>query len=282
MIGYLLYNRAESQRNEWFIGELTSQAAERSLDLRLLIEEELCLADGILLHRGAALPMPDLVIARIQNYPISSFFEDAGVRVFNSSRVSLICNDKARTYELARSLSIPIMQTHHVTSEGSLEPGLYTYPSVIKPTDGKGGKDVCLASTPDELTALYESTFKGRDFVVQALASDIGRDTRVYVMGSRVLCAFTRISDSDFRSNFCLGGRAMAHSVTPEEERMISAFCDALHPDFVGIDFIYHNGRPIFNEIEDSVGSRMVYANTDINVAAEYISYIVRQIKGDC
>ena len=49
--------------------------------------------------------------------------------------------------------------------------------------------------------------------------------------------------------------------------------------DFAGIDLIYHNGHPVLNEIEDVVGSRMLYNYTDINAGKEYIRYIKMDVK---
>ena len=37
----------------------------------------------------------------------------------------------------------------------------------------------------------------------------------------------------------------------------------------------------VFNEIEDVVGSRMLYAKTNINIVSEYIDYIVQKVEID-
>ena len=55
-------------------------------------------------------------------------------------------------------------------------------------------------------------------------------------------------------------------------EKIIAAvkkICDELHPDFIGIDFLLPNGLDgefYINEIEDPVGSRMLYSllKTDV------------------
>ena len=51
-----------------------------------------------------------------------------------------------------------------------------------------------------------------------------------------------------------------------------------LEIDFAGIDFIYDEGRPILNEIEDIVGCRMLY-KFNINAAEKYVNYISEILK---
>ena len=52
-----------------------------------------------------------------------------------------------------------------------------------------------------------------------------------------------------------------------------------MHFDYAGIDLIYDNGKPVLNEIEDVVGSRMLYNHTDIDTAKLYIKYIKDTLK---
>ena len=49
---------------------------------------------------------------------------------------------------------------------------------------------------------------------------------------------------------------------------------DIFDIDYAGIDFLVDNGNLIFNEIEDTVGARMVYAKTDIDIINLYCEYI--------
>ena len=44
--------------------------------------------------------------------------------------------------------------------------------------------------------------------------------------------------------------------------------------DYYGIDFVFDGGQPVFNEIEDTVGARMVYSVTDIDILDLYCDYI--------
>mgnify|MGYP000090003010 CR=1 FL=1 len=47
---------------------------------------------------------------------------------------------------------------------------------------------------------------------------------------------------------------------------------------YIGIDFLFDGGHLIFNEIEDTVGARMVYDKTDIDIIKLYCDYIKKNI----
>ena len=45
--------------------------------------------------------------------------------------------------------------------------------------------------------------------------------------------------------------------------------------DYYGIDFVFDGGRIVFNELEDAVGARILYAKTNTDILAEYCKYIL-------
>ena len=103
---------------------------------------------------------------------------------------------------------------------------------------------------------------------------DRGRDKRVYLLGGKVLACVERHSQRDFRSNFSLGGSAEPADVSDAELRAVRLINGELKPDFVGVDFIYKDGVPLLNEVEDIVGTRMLYELTYIDAVGEYAKYI--------
>lgn len=123
-------------------------------------------------------------------------------------------------------------------------------------------------------TLLYGDGMQDQ-IVVQRLASEKGKDLRVYVIGNEIVAGMLRTSDTDFRSNFSLGGHAQVHALTEEEETLVRKIMRYFSFGLVGIDLIYDNGHPVLNEIEDVVGARMLYAHTDINLVGRYIDYII-------
>ena len=60
---------------------------------------------------------------------------------------------------------------------------------------------------------------------------------------------------------------------------MVSALQTKFAFDFVGVDFIRDEGKWILNEIEDVVGSRMLYKTANLDVAELYLQHVAKQMK---
>jgi gamma-F420-2:alpha-L-glutamate ligase len=59
---------------------------------------------------------------------------------------------------------------------------------------------------------------------------------------------------------------------------MVAALQTKFAFDFVGVDFIRDEGKWILNEIEDVVGSRMLYKTANIDVADLYLKHVAKSI----
>ena len=59
--------------------------------------------------------------------------------------------------------------------------------------------------------------------------------------------------------------------------RQVRQVTDRFDFGLAGIDFIFDRGQPVFNEIEDAVGTRMLYAYTDIDAAAVYADFVLKR-----
>ncbi len=243
MNGLLIYSRAEAKRNRF-----AAEKFETLLGARLVFEDEV--------DFGAP---ADYVINRTNNAEIAKGFEQRGVRVFNPFVLTALANDKQKCYEFMQAHGIEIMPINQTAP-----------PLVKKPRNGKGGAGVELITqgeiTPEE------------SFVYQAPASDLGKDLRVWLIGGEIITAILRVSKSDFRSNFCLGGEALSYSLSEEEKALVMKISGLLAYDYIGIDFVFHHGKIVFNEIEDSVGARMVYEKTQTDILALYCEHIKKVI----
>lgn len=100
----------------------------------------------------------------------------------------------------------------------------------------------------------------------------------MWLIGGEIICAVLRKSDSDFRSNFCLGGKALPYELSASEQALVLKIASLLKFDYIGIDFVFNEGKIVFNEIEDSVGARMVYEKTDIDILRLYCDYIKKEM----
>lgn len=239
MSGILIYNSKEAERNSFAVKKFESR-----LDVKLVDE---C-------YDGSA----DFVINRTNDYKTAKRFEDRGIRVFNPSSLSLLANDKQSCYEFMQNNGIEIMPINYS--------GI---PAVKKKIDGHGGTEV---------TMITQSEPFEKGYVYQKPCDTLGKDLRVWVIGGKIITAILRENESDFRSNYCLGGSAVPYALNREQKTLISKIISLINSDYIGIDFIFNNGHLVFNEIEDTVGARMVYDKTDIDILSLYCDYIKEQI----
>lgn len=239
MSGVLIYANKEAKRNRFSIEKFIQK-----LDVKLVDEN----------YRGDA----DFVINRTNDYKIAEYYESRGIRVFNPSSLSKIANDKQKCYEFMKENGIEIMPINY---KG--------VPAVKKKIDGHGGIDVYMLDKAEPFKDGY---------VYQKPCDTLGRDVRVWLIGGKIIASILRSSDTDFRSNFCLGGKASEYTLTDDDRALVYKIADLLDYDYIGIDFIFNNGRLVFNEIEDTVGARMIYSLTDIDIISLYCDYIKEEL----
>lgn len=265
MTGWIVYDKQGAQRNEWFITSFIQTAERYGVTLSLKV------VSGVTDFIGA--PLPDFVIVRTIAPQINLFFENQGVPAFNNYQTSKNANNKWLTFQLCKELKIPTMKTELLLRDApSLE-----FPFVLKSLNGHGGKEVFLIRDRQVLDETLASVDKN-SFLAQEFCSSPGQDMRVYVLGEKIVCGVLRSSKNDFRSNFSLGGEACVCEVSPKQREIIEKLREALRFDLVGVDFILHNGEWVLNEIEDVVGTRMLYRCTDVDIIDLYMRHILSRL----
>jgi gamma-F420-2:alpha-L-glutamate ligase len=153
----------------------------------------------------------------------------------------------------------------------------FDFPFVLKSLDGHGGSEVFLMrdrQALDETLAMVDKS----NYLAQEFCSSPGKDMRVYVLSDEIVCGVLRTSTHDFRSNFSLGGEVCVCEVTPKQREIIQKLRTAIQFDLVGVDFIFHNGEWVLNEIEDVVGTRMLYCCTDMDIVDLYMRHILNRL----
>ncbi|MCR5619528.1 MAG: ATP-grasp domain-containing protein [Lachnospiraceae bacterium] len=256
----LVYAKEDIEKNRWFIDRLTSLFKERGVDLLLKTPED---------HSTAADPL--FVINRSRDPYVSAYYEERGIRSFNNSETVRIGNDKLSEYGLFKKLGLPVMET--VCGNTPSERIPFSFPVIVKERAGHGGSGVFRAEDPEELSRILEGKEPSR-YMIQEMCDEPGIDVRLYILGGQVVAAVKRTSENDFRSNFSLGGSAEATEPCEEMISAARAVCKALKPDYIGLDLIRNKGGWVANEIEDAAGARMLYSQTDIDIALLYVCHI--------
>jgi RimK family alpha-L-glutamate ligase len=275
MTGWIIYSIADVEKNKNYIQMYIDKFKTYEIELETVILEEI--RDLSMFIKNNT---PDFAINRSRNGKVSEKLEKEGVRVFNNSSVTLIANNKGKTYEFLQG-TVPFLPVQYknniITSQiGSTE---FSYPYVIKSCGGHGGSQVFMVSNKREKEEILK-TMGNQEYVVQQCCSDLGKDVRVYVIGNEIMAAVLRTSTSSFKSNYSLGGTVEIYHLNEREKNLVRAITDKLNLDYAGIDFTFHNGQAVFNEIEDAVGARMLYQVSDMDIVQMFVEYIIKEIKG--
>ena len=162
---------------------------------------------------------------------------------------------------------------------------------VIKSVSGHGGSEVMAFSSPKKFMTEVEKKqywgafleqireLAGKDCMIQELIPSESKDVRVYILGNQIYQGILRQGQKDFRSNFSLGGKTEVYHFSEEEEQFIHAFLEAFNGEVLGLaglDFIVtSDGKLVFNELEEMVGCRMLYQNTERNIVRDYVKWLV-------
>lgn len=281
---WLLYDAPDLAVNRDFAAMMTDHGSRCGLRIEPVTLQQLTLGmDGsgqpYALLNGSP-TRPDAVLSRMRFDWVSEHFERMGVPVFNNSRVCRICNDKRRTHQFLQGL--PMADTIFVTAAETAPPAL---PRVLKPADGHGGEAVQLI--PDEAAwqkAVTVLNAEGsRPLLHQAVVEKPGRDLRVYVLFGQILAGVMRTAKQGVVSNFKLGGEVALHTLTDAERMLAQAVIDRFEAagaplHMAGVDLLYNEAGPVISEVEDVVGSRMLYKVSDIDLAQLYLQGIAERL----
>lgn len=284
MNGWLIYAGEDARRNKSFIDWMMEEATCAGLDLTFVSKEDLTIGvkngNPVVLFQGKDVPLPSFAIIRTIDPMLTLQLEACGVETFNSSRVSEICNDKAKTHQYLAPHSIPMMDTFFIKGADfpPANPPL-PYPYIVKRVDSRGGRDVHWIDSIKRATELADR-LKEHNLILQQPAPVLGKDLRVFVVGDEIVAAILRESNSDFKANYTLGGSARLYSLSDEEKNHIHRIMKLFSFGMVGIDFLFdEEGNLLLNEIEDVVGSRTLSAKSSINIVEKYMNHIAHVLK---
>lgn len=253
--GLIVYNSIDSKKNQRFIDLCLNKLNDE--DFTLLFLDEDFLLDYIKTHKV------DYVIYRGRNHQIVESLEKKNIKVFNNSITNKTANDKFLTYELLKNNNLPYIETCLKAT---------SYPCIMKSVSGHGGQEVFLINSEDELNSVLK-LHPNLTFIYQDYLSNDG-DVRLYILDNKVIAAVKRSNSKDYRNNFSLGGQVEIYN--PSKEMIDAALkinC-LLNATFIGVDFLLTKDGFKIIEIEDPVGSRMLYQTSNIDIVSKFCDVI--------
>ncbi|WP_237663636.1 ATP-grasp domain-containing protein [Sutcliffiella horikoshii] len=283
-LGWLIYEKEHSKKNESFIQWFMEEAEVLNIDLRFLLQSQISF--GVRENKleirldGLTAATPDFVIMRNVAPLFSEHLERMNIPCFNSYQVASICNDKAKTHQYLAGKGIPMLDTYFITADELSPENLpIPYPFVVKSAAGRGGVEVYLIENEGQLETIRQE-FSSLPLVIQPLAGTQGKDLRVYVLGKQVVAAVLRTNENSFKANFSLGGKAGVYTMNEVEQQLVEKIIAQFDFGLVGVDFLFDGeGQLLFNEIEDVVGCRMLCQTTDINIVKLYLEFVLRKLE---
>ncbi len=294
---YMIYWPWEAQKNQGFIQMFQEKGVSLGWDTEYVSIEEYQEKE-----------LPDCVVNRTRCAQVSQYYQSKGVTVMHAAELVEIANDKYRTIRYlekylpetvrqkkwcpkSRTLKAEESQElwcriqhsseqHSSVLDNDIERELDQW--VIKSLDGHGGSEVYLLSSPQ-----WGDKLLGRKVLLQERIHSESQDLRVYIVGGSIYRCILRQGAQDFRSNFSLGGRVSEYLLSHAERSYVQQFIDSFPENMLamcGMDFIrMPDGKLVFNEVEEMVGSRMLYQCTSCDIVKDYLIWLKTFVeKSDC
>lgn len=193
-------------------------------------------------------------------YPVLAL-ELSGRRVLNSYTSLRVSRDKAQTVLRLRAAHLPVPATLWLGARWSQEQVLAVCgppPHIVKFAGGSKGEGVVLTESWRSLASLLGSLRAQRwpVLIQRFVAESAGRDTRLLVVGGRVIGAARRQAEhpEEFRSNLHLGGRARVVDPLPDQVAVAEAAAACLGLEVAGVDLLETDAGPLVLEVNGSPG----------------------------
>ena len=258
--GLIVYNDYDAKSNRFFINKCLELLNDERFSLMFVEEEKLL--------EYVSTNKVDFVIYRGRNYLLLEQLENRGIKTFNNIIINKTANDKYLTYCFLKENNLPYIETY-------LEPQIF--PSIMKSVSGHGGQEVFLVKDLKTVNQI-----KGEHpylrFVYQEFLNNDG-DVRLYVLNREVVVSIKRKSQIDFRNNYSLGGEVELYEPSKEMVDAAIKVASLLKADFIGVDFLLTKDGFKIIELEDPVGSRMVYKlKPELDIIKLFVEHIKNNI----
>lgn len=221
---------------------------------------------------------------------LGAMLEKQGLKIFNSPRSIEICDDKLLTVlalsgngvKVPKTFSAPLCFTKNAKiSEESVQKIIdeLSLPLIAKKSFSSLGKGVFLIDSKQELIDFINQNPFEPKIYQEFISSSYGRDIRIICIGKKYFSAMERYSETDFRSNSALGGKAKKVIPTKEFIDLAEKVANILDLDYMGIDLLIgRNGEPIVCEVNSNAFFTTMDEVSGVNVAKAYAEYIIKKV----
>lgn len=236
----------------------------------------------------------DFCIQLVKDKYINALLEKANIRSFNTYESIENCDDKMMAYTLLSGNDIKMPSTicgNINTGVEKIEDTALNdkfkeyiekrlgYPLIAKKSNSKGGRDIYKIDNRANLDEICDKLSGSQYLFQQYISENIGKDIRVPVVGGKVIGAFMRENENDFRSNITIGGRAIPYTITDKHKEVAEKVANILKLDYCSVDFfLTDNNEPLICEVNADPALRSIEKLLEKNVAKIFAEYIVNKI----
>ncbi|MBT4385199.1 RimK family alpha-L-glutamate ligase [Candidatus Peregrinibacteria bacterium] len=236
----------------------------------------------VLIPRAGIINNVDLRLAPLKQFQLMH------MPVVNEYMPIARAKNKLRTMQILHSLGIPTPRTVALNGLASLNMAIDAVggaPVILKDPFGSFGRGVVIAETKRAAKSVLGMTNLGfgRSIMIQEYVEESGgRDTRVFVVGDKVIAGMERCAQAEeFRSNVELGGATNAIEVSDKYAKIALASTRALGLEVAGVDIIESKKGPVVLEVNANPGFKALEAVTGIDVATPIIEYAIAKVAGE-
>lgn len=292
--GWLVYNGALNSAKFNEIHEWYRQTAKRkNLALELVANQELL----SVIENGQAvvkwdkrIPYPDFILFLDKDIRLARQLERQGFQLFNRADAVAACDDKIATFQRLAGKGIRMPKTifSPLMYEGTKEKNTsfidlveqeLSYPIIIKEAYGSFGEQVYLVRNREELAARRNELLYLPHLYQEFIESSFGRDCRIHVVGSMVVAAMMRVSETDFRANVTNGGVMRPFQPPADFCELAIAASEQIGAEFSGVDLLFgQEGEPVLCEVNSNAHIKNIYDCTGIDVTEAIFDHIIQAV----
>ena len=212
----------------------------------------------------------------------TAFLEYKGQLVINNLDATNTAGNKMLTSLALVKNGVPTPRTSVSTSyESAIKQfsGKFGNRAVIKPVTGSWGRMVALLNDKSAATAVLEDREYMYPlysiFYLQEYVKRPPRDIRTFVVGGRVIGGIYRYqSESDWRTNTAIGGRAEKCEITPELEEISIRAAKSVGKGVFGIDIMETESGYVVHEVNGTTEFKNTVRVAGVDVPGEIIDYV--------
>lgn len=275
----------KNEETDWHVARFIEEFKKRGVNLcRINNDEVNVYVDET---RAKAFIKADFAIYWDKDIHIARMLESAGLRLFNSARAIEITDDKMRTHiellgsgiKMPKTVSSPLYyggEDNGDFLDNVLK--VLSFPIIVKENFGSFGRQVYLVRNKEQLIKIREELREKPHIYQEYIDEEIGQDTRVMVIGDKVVATMKRRGE-DFRSNIGANGIGENVKISANLEKTAVKVAKILGLDTAGVDFLKgKDGEGVLCEVNSNARFFELERVTKINFAGLYADYIINKL----